>query len=162
MLQGLEPIIIFSFYKLLPPAESELTKIPGIGQYLNKLRLPPIPIYLSQARTGIHIDTEEKRIDMSTSLESLGDGESILANQKSLASVVTITMMASRGSTGVTLLSALCDFILSRVTAKEYNITYLHGAITIFDGLIHSFSIEQNANEDKYQIQLELTRRAVP
>ena len=157
MLNGIDPILIFTFYK----AQKDVTdsKIPYANDLgLNRLALPPIPIYLSEQQTGIYIDSEDKNIDIETTVDTLRTGDEPLVNQKGIGSVISISMRASKKSLGLTLLSAMSDLILSKVTSKEYAITYLHGAITIFNGLLHSFSINQTADTDLYEIKLEISR----
>ena len=67
-------------------------------------------------------------------------------------------MVANKDSIGVSLFAAMADLIFPVVTSKEYSITYLHGAVTVFAGLLHSFSISQNANNTLYTISMELIR----
>ena len=44
------------------------------------------------------------------------------------------------------------------MTSKEYSITYLHGAVTVFNGLLHSFAVTQQANNELYNVTLELIK----
>jgi hypothetical protein len=67
-------------------------------------------------------------------------------------------MVPNADSIGISLFSALADLIFPKVTSKEYSITYLHGAVTVFAGLLHSFSITQKANTTCYNITLELIK----
>lgn len=67
-------------------------------------------------------------------------------------------MVATRDSIGVALFSAMADLVFPKLVSKEYSITYLHGAVTIFAGLLHSFSINQDAESTKYTINLELIK----
>jgi hypothetical protein len=163
MLNGIDPILIFKFSKLItdPKNAANKSKIPITASILSKLPLPAIPIYLSEKLTGIYIDTEEKNIDIDTSTETLQIADDPILNQRGINNTVKISMMASRSSIGLTLLSAMADYIFPKVTSREYSITYLHGAITVFDGLLHSFAITQDPNTDKYNITLELIRPGI-
>lgn len=163
MLNGLEPIIIFTFYKKDPnPAlESVLSQIPLISADLSRAKLPPIPVYLSEELTGLVIDDESKSVDIETSTDTLASGADPKVNQKGINSIVRISLQASSKSIGVTLIAALCDLIMSKVTSQEYDITYLHKAVTVFGGLLHSFQITQNANDDRYNIEIELARGGI-
>lgn len=164
MLNGLDPIIIFNFKKKIDPnlvgpqQQTLLQKIPLVADIVDATDLPPVPIYLSEKITGLFIDSEDKNIDLNTTTETLNSGDDPLVNQKGISSTVKVSMQASRKSLGVTLMAAMADQIFKKASSKEYTVTYLHGAVTVFNGLINSFSITQNADDDRYQINLELTR----
>lgn len=160
MLNGIDPIIIFNFTKLTPSAEETLSKIPLISKLVSKASLPPIPIYLSETLTGLYIDGEDKSIEVQTTPETLADGAEPEVTQKGLSSTIKINMKASSDSIGLVLLSAMMDIIFPKVTSQEYSITYLHGATTIFDGLLHSFNVQSNTDSDVLLISLELTKAA--
>jgi hypothetical protein len=155
MLNGLDPIILFNFKKLADFL-SVTTKIPLVANREITISLPAIPIYLSEKLTGIYIDTEDKNIDIDTTIDSLSDGSTPNVTQRTVSSTVKINLLASRDSIGVALFSALADLVFPKVTSKEYSITYLHGPVTVFEGLLHSFSIAQEANSDLYKIAIEL------
>lgn len=160
MLNGIDPILIFEFSKLITDESgaSNRSKVPVTASILSKLPLPYIPIYLNEKLTGLYIDTEERNIDVDTSTETLTISDDPIHNQRGINNSVKIQMLATRDSIGLTLLSAMADFIFPRVTSREYAITYLHGAITVFHGLLHSFAITQDPNNDLYHITLELIR----
>ena len=158
MLGGLDPIIIFQFSKVSDSAKATISKIPIVSSIVSKIGLPPIPIYLSEQTTGLYIDAEDRSIDIDTTVETLSDGSSPVVNQKAINSVVRIDMIGSRNSIGLTLLSALADLVVPKVSSKEYSITYLHGGITVFEGLLHSFNVAQNTENDLVKVTLELTK----
>lgn len=158
MLNGIDPIIIFEFSKLTPSQEASVAKIPIVSSIVSAIGLPPIPIYLSEKLTGLYIDSEDRNIDIQTTVETLTDGSSPQTNQKAINSTTSINMIANKNSIGLTLLSALCDLVVPKVSSKEYTITYLHGSVTIFRGLLHSFSVSQSSENDLLQIKLELTK----
>jgi hypothetical protein len=160
MLNGLEPIIIFNFSKLTTSESESLSKIPIVSSIVSKIGLPPIPIYLSEKLTGLYIESEDKNIDIETTTETLTDGSDPKINQKAIGSSVKINMLAKKGSIGLTLISAMADLIVPKVTSREYSITYLHGAVTIFGGLLHSFSISQIGDNDLYTVTLEISRNS--
>jgi hypothetical protein len=120
--------------------------------------LPFIPIYLSEKLTGLYIDTENKSIEIDSQAETLSNGDAENINQRGISSTVKIEMLAVRDSIGISLLSALTDLVFPKVTSKEYSITYLHGAVTVFNGYLHSFSIDQNSTNDLYKVSLELIK----
>ncbi len=161
MLNGIDPILIFNFSKLTTQAKSVIAKVPETATIISKIDLPAIPIYLSEKMTGVYIDTEDKTLDIDTSIETTVLADDPIKNQRSINNTVKITMIANRDSIGLTLLSAMSDLIFPKVTSREYSITYLHGAVTVFAGLLHSFAITQNSNNDLYNITLELIRPGI-
>lgn len=158
MLNGVDPIILFNFKKLTPSLKESIAKIPLAADIVSAIDLPVIPIYLSEKLTGILISAESKSMEIDTSVDTLSDGDTPKLNQRGIQSTVKIDMVASRNSIGVSLFAAMADLIFPKVTSKEYSITYLHGAVTVFAGLLHSFSISQNAENDLYSISLELIK----
>lgn len=161
MLNGIDPILIFNFSKLTTKAKDTAVKYPITADIISKIDLPSIPIYLSEKLTGIYIDSEDKNIDVDTSIETLTISDNPILNQRGINNTVKINMLASKDSIGLTLLSAMSDLVFPKVTSREYSITYLHGAVTVFAGLLHSFSITQNATNDLYNITLELIRPGI-
>lgn len=158
MLGGIDPIVIFQFSKKLPELSELIAKIPVVSQIPTVLDAPPIPIYLSERLTGIYIDSEDKNVDIATETETLSDGATPDVNQKGIASVVSINIVGKKDSIGLTLLSAMIDLLFDKVTSKEYAITYLHGATTVFRGVLHSYSVNQNAGDDRLLIKIELSK----
>lgn len=160
MLGGLDPIIIFEFYKkidLTPPGADG--KIPVAAQkVLQFVPLPPIPIYLSEELTGLFIQKETKSIDIGTDTETFLNGDTPDIIQKGIQSGVKVTLLAKKDSIAMMILSAVIDQIYDKVTSKEYLITYLHGATTIFRGVMHNFSADQSADNDLLEINFELSR----
>lgn len=160
MLNGIDPIIIFNFKKLAPGLQESISKIPIVADVVSVIDLPVIPIYLSEKLTGIYIDSESKSMEIDTTVDTLSSGDTPSTNQRGIQNTVKIEMVASRDSIGVSLFAAMADLIFPKVTSKEYSITYLHGAVTVFAGLLHSFNISQQANNDLYTISLELIKPA--
>ncbi len=165
MLNGVDPIIIFNFKKklassstLVGPVQPKIPLVAAADSITDLIDLPVIPIYLSERLTGIYIDTESKTIDVDSQTDTLTSGGTPQVNQKALASTIKIEMVARSSSIGLSLLSAMSDLILPKVTSKEYSITYLHGAVTVFAGLLHSFAITQEAGTDLYKVSIELIK----
>lgn len=157
MLNGVDPILLFNFYKKQSDLPDDFLKLALIEKEVSRFALPPIPLYLSEKLTGIFIDTESKNIDIDTSIETQNDGSSPFVNQKGVASVTTINAVAKKGSIGLSLISAMAEVILNRVSSKEYSISYLHGATTIFEGLLHQFEVSADADTDILKIQIQLS-----
>ncbi len=160
MLNGIDPIIIFNFFAT-PAAPKAVPSIPVVADTKSSFPLPFVPIYLSEQLTGIYIDAEDKNIDIVTDIETLTVGTTPAMNQRGMNNTVKINMIANKNSIGLTLLSAMSDLIFPLVTSKEYSITYLHGAITVFAGLLHTFAISQESGTDLYKITLELIRPGI-
>lgn len=163
MLGGLDPIIIFQFAKnvdptFIGPQNSTIGRIPIISQIPTVVDMPPIPVYLSESTTEIMIDSESKNVDIETDTETLSNGTDPNVTQKGIASVVSINMVAKKDNISITLLSSLMDYVFNKVTSKEYAITYIHGAITVFRGVLHSYSVEQSASSELIMIKIELSK----
>jgi hypothetical protein len=163
MLNGIDPIIIFNFKKIAGLSDL-IGQIPVLSDIVSVIDLPAVPIYLSERLTGIYIDTESKNIDVDTTVDALTNGGQPVTTQRPIQSTVKIEMIANSDSLGVAIFSAMADLIFPKVTSKEYSVTYLHGAVTVFAGLLHSFSINQNSNSTLHTIGLELIKpsAAVP
>lgn len=157
MLNGIDPVIIFSFKKLLPQFYS-VPNIPVVSQVTDAVPLPPIPIYLSETVTGLYIDSEDKSVEIETSTETTADGKSAVANQKGIQSTIKINMVANSESLGLVLLSALIDLLFQKVTSKEYSISYFHSGVVIFDGLLHSYNVTNQAGTTLSNVTLEISR----
>ncbi len=160
MLNGLDPIIIFNFYKKVTPADEEKFKGLSVAKsIISKFALPPIPVYLSERVSGLYIDSEEKNIEVATNVDTIGGGGAEF-NQKGLTTTVKINMIASQEtSIGLGILSAMFDLIFPKVSSQEYSIVYIHKSTIILNGLLHSFSIEQEANTTLTKVSLELVNK---
>lgn len=158
MLGGLDPVIIFQFSKLATSVGTTLSKIPIISDIPTVVDQPPIPIYLSERLFNIVIDNESKSVDIETDMETTTSGESPSVNQKGIQSSVEISIEGKSDSVALTLLSALIDLAFDKSTSKEYSITYMHGAITVFRGLLHSYSAETVPGTDKLAIKINISR----
>lgn len=162
MLGGLDPIVIFEFYKVIDLTvynEVNGRKIPVAAQKtLQFIPLPPIPIYLSEELTGLYIDKVDKNIDIGTDTETFLNGKEPDILQKGVSSSVKITLNCKKDSIAMMILSSVIDLIYDKVTSKEYAITFLYGATTIFRGVMHSFSVSQSAQNDLMEVNIELSR----
>jgi hypothetical protein len=168
MLNGIDPVILFEFSKEVAETVDEqvancvatcqgLKTLPITAKKSTKEWNFPIPIYLSETLTGLYIDSESKSIDIETSVETTKDSDDPIVNQKGLSSMTTIKMVGSKDSIGLTLLLAMADLIFKKVTAKDYRITYLHGSVTLFEGLLHTFLVDQSSDNTLFQITVQLT-----
>jgi len=161
MLGGIDPVIIFQFSKLAGTSFAEqILKIPLVSEIPDVVAQPPIPIYLSESLTGLFIDTEDKNVDTEVDIQTKTDGSEPAVEQKGVSSTVSINLQGRKDSLGIALLSAMIDLAFDKVTSKEYAITYLHGATTIFRGMIKSYSVNQSATTNLLTIKIELTKGA--
>lgn len=158
MLNGLYPVILFQLYKSLPAANATLAKIPLTSAPKTKATFAVIPLYLDEKLTGIMVDTESKNIDIETKPDGLTSGEGGPVNQKPLGSIITVNLIAERNSVGLTVLLALSELLLDKAVAQEFEVTYMNGAITVFGGLIHSFSYDQGGDNTLMKVKLEIAR----
>ena len=158
MLGGVDPVIIFQFGKLAAVAGATVAKIPLVSSIPTVVDQPPIPIYLSELATGIYIDSEDKNLDIETDTQTMTDGSEPEVSQKGIGTTIAINLVARADSLGLTLLSAMIDQIFEKVTSKEYAITYLHGPITVFRGVLHSFSVNKQSGNDLLTIKIELSK----
>lgn len=162
MLGGLEPIIIFEFFKTIDTnpagADSQIPVASIKTLEFERAPLPAIPIYLSEELTGLFIEKETKNIDIGTDSETFINGKKYDILQKGIQSGVKITLKCKKDSIALMILTSVIDLIFDKVTSKEYAITYLHGPTTIFQGVMHSFSIDTTAENDLMEINIELSR----
>jgi hypothetical protein len=161
MLNGIAPIIIFDF---IASAKVDLgaafSKIPVLKN-IPSFPLPSIPIYLDENLTGLVIDSTSKNVDINTEQDHNSTDPNPVIIQKGINSLITLNLKASQNSLGMTLLSVLCDTIFSSLLDGKYSITYLHSSVTLFGGLLHSFSTVQNSENDLFNISLQLSKGKV-
>lgn len=158
MLGGIDPVLIFQFAVLAPSISPTLAKIPIVASIPTILDMPPIPIYLSETLFNIVIDGESKNVDIDTTTETQSDGSAPVVTQKGVQSGITIEIEGKRDSVALILLSSMIDVAFDKVSSGEYTITYLHGPITVFRGLLNSFSSEMVPGTDKLSIKIGISR----
>lgn len=153
--------MIFHRYKKVPAATvAPVDGKPPIASTSGEtyILLPPIPVYLSEEITKLFIDSESKNVDFQSDMQTYTDGSQVEQTQKGIASTITVNITAKKTDLSVILLGSFIDSLLDKVTSKEYAITYLHGATTIFLGLLHSFSIDTVAGNDLAVMKFELSK----
>lgn len=160
MLNGVDPILIFQFSKLVS-IESQgviAEALPIVSRIPTVLEQPPIPIYLSERLTGLFLDTTSKNVNIDTDVQPLSEGGTPDVNQRGVNSSITINLKANKKSLGISLLSAMIDLCFEKLTSKEYAVSYLNGSTTIFRGLIQDYSVDENANDELLNIRLEISK----
>lgn len=158
MLGGLDPVIIFQFKVLAPTVGSVLARIPVVSQVPTLVAMPPIPIYLNEKTFNIVIGGASKSVDIETDTETLTSGAPPDVNQKGIQSSVEFTIQGKQDSIALTLLSAMIDQVYDKATSKEYAISFMYGATTIFGAVLHSFSSETIEGTDKLEIKIKLSK----
>lgn len=159
MLGAIEPILAFQIYKNVTTEETNtVASIPITTKVSQRATIAVIPIYLAELATGIYIDAESKNIDIDTNLDSLTSGESAEVSQKALGSITSVSLIGKKDSLGLTILLSLAEQLLDKASSKEYEVSYMNGAITVFGGLIHSLSFDQNREDDLIRIKVDFTR----
>jgi hypothetical protein len=170
MLNGISPLLIFNFKKLLPQAN--VSGIPLLNKLTDTIPLAPIPIYLDERYglvppgageilptfgSGIVITSHGKNIDVNTKADTNVEGKTPDATQDGLNSVVTINMLANKGSISLSVLIALCDLVFPKVTSQEYSISYINGAFSVFGGLLEGFSAQESDTDNLLRLTLQLS-----
>lgn len=156
MLGGVDPVLIFQTAALGRSPLASLSGVPILGNALPTLSLP-VPIYLSEKGTGIYVESESVSADVATDVTYTPDGD-LNANQQAIGSSLTITLVAKRSAPLLSVLLAFMDSCLTLVTAKKYAVTYVNGPISVFNGLIESFSQNADRNTDLIRMTLVLAR----
>jgi hypothetical protein len=161
MLNGLAPIIIFDFLETAKlDLGSTFAKIPVLKN-IPTFPLPSIPIYLDENLTGLYIDSVSKNVDVDTESHTNVTDPNPIIIQKGINSLITVNLKANSSSIGMILLGVLCDKIFSRLLEGKYSITFLYQNVTLFGGLLHSFSSVQNTENDLFNISLQLSKGKV-
>lgn len=158
MLGGLDPVIIFQFSKLVNSPAGSIAKIPIISQIPTVIDQPPIPVYLNEKLFNISIMGTSKSVDIQTDTETLTNGAAPDVNQNGIQSGVEVRIEGKQDSVALTLLSSLIDLVYEKVTSKEYAITFLYGATTVFRGVLHSYAVETVEGTDKLLITVKLSK----
>lgn len=156
MLNGKDPILIFSFFKDVKAADEKDKS--AVAKIINKFALPPIPIYLSSEKTGLFVAAESKNIDIETSTDGLLNQDVSITTQKPINTTTKVTLHANKTSTGLQILTAVADLIFPKLVAQDYSLTYINNGTTIFGGLLHAFSIDQDANSDLIKVNMEIVK----
>jgi len=158
MLGGLDPVIIFQFSKLASSVGQSLARVPVISQIPTVIEQPPIPVYLSEQLFNIVIAGTGKSVDIETDTETKSDGSTPDVNQKGIQSSVEVNIEGKANSVALVLLSSLIDVVYEKASSKEYAISFLYGATTVFRGVLHSFSTETVEGTDKLAIKISISK----
>lgn len=159
MLNGIAPLIIFNF-PLFTEGETfnAISGIPVVGNFLTENIGVPIPIYLDEKISGVFIESESKALDIDTETKVRYDGKPPDVKQRGVTNLITVNMLAKKNSDYLAVLLALNDMVFSRLVASRYNVTYLNGPTTVFNGLLHGFSAQASNDDDLMRITLQISK----
>ncbi len=146
MLGGLAPILIFSFpfdANSVNPVFNALSGIPLIGKDFATNVGVPIPLYLDENLTGLFVESENKAIDIETTIEPRFDGKAPVMTQKALNVSVTIN---------------LSDLAVPKLASLKYRISYLNGPTVILGGLLSGLTVTSGSDNDLMNIALSLQK----
>lgn len=165
MLNGIAPVLIFNIYERETAQAASQVSIQqnGIPQAekpedVERTLLAPIPFYFDEQISGILVESESKTIEVTTAIEAGRDSTDIQSFQKPVSSRVTIQLVASRNSIIVAAILSFFEQIYEKATAKEYTIHYISGGVTVFNGLISEFAVDQTTSDDLFRIRMTLEK----
>jgi hypothetical protein len=67
-------------------------------------------------------------------------------------------MTANKDSILLSVLLAFMDQAFQKVVSKNYSVTYLNGATTVFGGLLHGFSTSTDEDTNLIRIVLQISK----
>lgn len=177
MLGGINPILIFTFTNpkdLDTKAKDQAAGIPDkekdqestlgeIAKFGKDFIAPllsgiPIPIYLSEAVTGIFVSDESIDINADTTVQASASNKSGVLDQKPLESVFRVELVSTRQSLVLASLIALSDIVFTRLVSKTYSISYVNGSTIVLGALLRTFSAKQSPDNTKVDVTIELTK----
>lgn len=160
MLNGISPIIIFNIGALPPSSKTfkAISGIPLIGSTLAQNIGLPIPIYLDEKLTGVYVKSQSTQVDMNEEISTKENEKTPDVNQRAINSIVTVNMLAIRGSIVASMLIALNDLIFTKLTSKTYTVSYLNGSTLVLGALVHGFSATENEENDKLDIVFQFSK----
>ena len=123
----------------------------------------PVPIYLSEEKTGLAVESEDDAMQISTDFipilngQTDENGQSIKVLQRGETQQVTINLVGVKKSVGLSILLPLLKTIISYVFAKkEYKIAYFHDTVLIFNARLASYRMTPGSNDNKVSLSIVL------
>jgi len=156
-LNGLSPIIIFTFFRQFEPPLGFIGPIQQL-----KIPLVPIPIYLDEKITGIQLDDYDRTI----TIDVMRDGVS--AFERVSGDVVHLKFHAKKDSILLTILTALIDRVMKTFddAAKKtfddrnYSLTIFYDNIFILDASLEEFSTRLKEGTDLREFSFTFSKRS--
>ena len=148
-----DPVLIFYFN---PTAENA-----AAGK-----STPFIPVYLSEKLTGLYVDTERRRLAISTDnvvavktdkITQKKEYGKLEVQQKGETQAVEVSLLGNRDSIGLNLLLPLLQTIYDKVIAVEdYRIAYFHKNVLIFNARLSTLDIHESSENTLVGIDIGL------
>lgn len=159
-LNGLSPIIVFTFYKEIALPTSVVSNI-GPVQPL-KIPLIPIPLYLDERITGLQLDDYDRDI----TIDVMRDGAS--AFERVSGDVVNLKFRMQKDNIVLTVLTALIDRVMktfdeqvSKVyTGRNYTLTIFYDNIFILDASLERFHTALVDGTDLREVSFTFSKRS--
>jgi len=156
-LNGVAPIIIFTFYKPIPAFLAGL-----FPASVTRIPLVPIPVYLDEKITGIQLDDYDRTI----TIDVMRDGVS--AFERVSGDVVHLKFHAKKDSILLTILTALIDRVMKtfeeQVVAnfddRNYSLTIFYDNIFILDASLEEFSTRLKEGTDLREFSFTFSKRS--
>lgn len=157
-LNGLSPLIIFTFYKRI----SEDFIGPSLPLIRSLPRIPtiPVPIYLDEQLTGILVDDYSRSISIDIFREGVTSFERVSGD------VVNMNFAASKDNTVLTALSALFSKVATEFDKRvqeparpNYKITLFYDNIFISDASLEQFNTNLASGTNLRKISVQLAKR---
>lgn len=148
MLNGLAPVIVFTFFKELP--------IPAFLQgFITATKIPliPIPIYLDEKFTKVSLDDYERDL----SIDVVRDGTKTY--ERTSTDAVSLKFRADKSNIFMTAITALIDQIVENVEQKNYSISIFYDNIFILNASLESFSSRLVDNSTMREISIKISNR---
>lgn len=157
MLNGIAPVLIFSFPIVPPDFSKPIPGLPGVSGFPELPKGIPIPLYLDEKLSGVISISEEKNVDMDTQPYQTADSKNYV-KQRAVNNTVTINFVASRNSIVLSVLLAFTDLLFQRAVNGAYSVSYFNGSTLIFNGLVHSFTDQTGNDDDLRRLTLVLVK----
>jgi hypothetical protein len=156
-LNGLAPIIIFTFYKPIPASLAGL-----FPASITRIPLVPIPVYLDEKITGIQLDDYDRTI----TIDVMRDG--VTAFERVSGDVVHLKFHAKKDSILLTILTALIDRVMKTFDEaaektfddRNYSLTIFYDNIFILDASLEEFSTRLKDGTDLREFSFTFSKRS--
>jgi hypothetical protein len=164
MLGGLSPLIIFTFFKVIPqnfigPTQPIINPLPSVP-----IRIPllPIPLYLNERFTGIQLDDYDRDISIDVMRDAVTSFERVSGD------VVNLKFRMQKNNIILTALTALIDRIMktfdrqvnTQYTDRDYILTIFYDNIFILDASLERFHSSLVEGTDLREVSFTFSKRS--
>lgn len=143
----------------LPATKHFLGGIPNVQKFITWAGGTPIPIYLSEALTGILVDQESRSLNINQDREqssSIAGGEK--QTQRGVSNSIVINLQAKKNSSLLSIFMAFADVIFSKAVENKARFSYFHGSTVINNGWLTAVSISQTADSELLDVSLTIEK----